>query len=149
MRAAFEFFTKLGVPYYAFHDRDLAPEGADLEETNKYLDEVVDLIESLQNQTGVKLLWGTSNLFSNPRYMNGASTNPDVHAFAYAAAQVKKMLQVTKRLNGESEISFIFCIFSIYFINMLILFKISYSGAVERYPNFNSTFQSKSVLIFQ
>ncbi len=88
MRAAFEFFTKLGVEYYAFHDRDLSPEGATLAE-------IVDLIESLQRETGVKLLWGTSNLFSHPRYMNGAATNPEVHQFAYACSQVKKMLEVS------------------------------------------------------
>ena len=102
VRAAFEFFTKLGVPYYAFHDRDLSPEGATLAESNRMLDEIVDLIEQLQRETGVKLLWGTSNLFSNPRYMNGAATSPDVHAFAYAGAQVKKMLEVTHRLGGEN-----------------------------------------------
>ena len=102
IKAAFEFFSKLGVPYYAFHDRDLAPEGADLQESNKNLDDIVNIIESLQKETGVKLLWGTSNLFSHPRYMNGASTNPDVHCFAYACAQVKKMLEVTHRLGGEN-----------------------------------------------
>jgi xylose isomerase len=102
VKAAFEFFSKLGVPYYTFHDRDFAHEGATLQETNKNLDEIVDLIEQLQKETGLKLLWGTSNLFGNPRYMNGASTNPDVHSFAYACAQVKKMLEVTKRLGGEN-----------------------------------------------
>lgn len=101
-RAAFEFFTKLGVPYFTFHDVDVAPEGKDLEETNKYFDQIVDLIESLQKETGIKLLWGTANLFSNPRYMNGAGSNPDVHAFAYAAAQVKKIIEVTHRLGGEN-----------------------------------------------
>lgn len=100
--AAFEFFSKLGVSYFTFHDVDVAPEGKDLEETRKYFDEIVDLIESLQKKTGIKLLWGTANLFSNPRYMNGASTNPDVHAFAYAACQVKKIMEVTKRLGGEN-----------------------------------------------
>jgi xylose isomerase len=102
IRAAFELFSKLGNPYYAFHDRDVSPEGADLVETNKNLDEIADLIEQLQKETGVKLLWGTANLFSNPIYMNGAATNPDVHCFAHAAAQVKKMLEVTKRLGGEN-----------------------------------------------
>ena len=99
--AAFEFFSKLGVPYYTFHDRDLAPEGNTLAETNKNLDEIVTLLEAKQRETGVKLLWGTSNLFGHPRYMNGASTNPDVHSFAHAGAQVKKMLEVTHRLGGE------------------------------------------------
>jgi xylose isomerase len=101
-RAAFEFFSKLGVPYYCFHDRDVAPEGTTLEESNKNLDTIVDLFEQLQKETGVKLLWGTANQFSHPRYMNGASTNPDVHAFAYAASQVKKMIEVTHRLGGEN-----------------------------------------------
>ncbi len=100
--AAFEFFAKLGVPYFTFHDVDVVPEGKDLAETQRNLDEIVELIESLQATTGVKLLWGTANLFSNPRYMNGASTNPDVHAFAYAACQAKKMMEVTKRLKGEN-----------------------------------------------
>jgi xylose isomerase len=102
IKAAFELFSKLGVPYYTFHDRDVAPEGADLQETNKYLDEIVDLMEQLQKETSVKLLWGTANLFSNPRYMNGAATNPDVHSFAYAGAQVKKMIEVTHKLGGEN-----------------------------------------------
>lgn len=90
LRAAFEFFTKLGVKYYTFHDRDIAPEGETLEETEKNLDEIVQLAKELQKQTGIKCLWGTANLFSNPRYMNGAATNPDAHVFASAAAQVKK-----------------------------------------------------------
>ena len=90
LRAAFEFFTKLGVKYYTFHDRDIAPDGQTIEETEQNLDEIVQLAKQLQKETGVKCLWGTANLFSNPRYMNGASTNPDAHVFAYAAAQVKK-----------------------------------------------------------
>lgn len=102
IKAAFEFFTKLGNPYWTFHDRDIAPEGLTLEETNRYLDEIVDLVEELQNKTGVKLLWGTSNLFSSNRYANGASTNPNVYSFAYAGTQVKKMLEITKRLKGEN-----------------------------------------------
>lgn len=99
--AAFEFFTKLGVDYYAFHDRDVAPEGANLAETNKNLDAVADTLESLQKETGVKLLWGTANLFSNPRFMNGGATNPDFTTYAYGAAQVKKAMEVTYRLGGE------------------------------------------------
>jgi len=102
IHAAFEFFAKLGVKYYCFHDRDMAPEGETLEETNKNLDVIVDIAESLQNKTGVKLLWGTSNLFSHKRYMNGASSNPNVNTFLYAGAQVKKMLEVTHRLKGEN-----------------------------------------------
>lgn len=90
LRAAFEFFTKLGVKYYTFHDRDISPEGETIEETERNLDEIVQLAKQLQKETGVKCLWGTANLFSNPRYMNGAATNPDAHVFAYAAAQVKK-----------------------------------------------------------
>ena len=90
LRAAFEFYTKLGIKYFTFHDRDVAPEGETLEETEKNLDEIVQLIKQLQKETGVKCLWGTANLFTNPRYMNGAATNPDAHVFAYAAAQVKK-----------------------------------------------------------
>lgn len=89
-RAAFEFYTKLGIRYFTFHDRDIAPEGETIEETEKNLDEIVKFIKELQKETGVKCLWGTANLFSNPRYMNGAATNPDAHVFAYAAAQVKK-----------------------------------------------------------
>ena len=90
LRAAFEFFSKLGVKYYTFHDRDIAPEGETIEESERNLDEIVQLAKQLQKETGVKCLWGTANLFSSPRYMNGAATNPDAHVFAYAAAQVKK-----------------------------------------------------------
>jgi len=102
LEVAFEFFTRLGVPYYTFHDRDIAPEGRNLAETNRNLDEIAQLARQLQDKTGVKLLWGTANLFSHPRYMNGAFTNPDVHVFAYAAAQVKKVLEITKMLGGEN-----------------------------------------------
>jgi xylose isomerase len=102
--AAFEFFTKLGVPYYTFHDVDVAPPGKDLKETNANLDKVVDHLEQRQRDTGVKLLWGTANLFSHWRYANGASTNPDAHVFAYAAAQVKKAMEVTHRLGGENYV---------------------------------------------
>eukprot|EP01119_Soliformovum_irregulare_P001129 TRINITY_DN10838_c0_g1_i1.p1 TRINITY_DN10838_c0_g1~~TRINITY_DN10838_c0_g1_i1.p1 ORF type:complete len:441 (-),score=130.01 TRINITY_DN10838_c0_g1_i1:31-1167(-) len=101
---AFEFFQKLGIEYYSFHDRDVAPEGKTLEETNKILDEIVAYAAELQKKTGVKLLWGTANLFSHPRYMNGAATNPDAHVFAYAAAQVKKAMEVTHRLGGENYV---------------------------------------------
>ena len=100
-RVAFEFFTKLGAPYYAFHDRDVAPEGATLAESNKNLDAVVSVLEEEQERTGVKLIWGTANLFSNPRYMHGAATSCNADAFAYAAAQVKKALEVTLELGGE------------------------------------------------
>lgn len=104
LRAAFEFFTKLGVKYYTFHDRDIAPEGQTLEETERNLDEIVQLAKQLQKETGVKCLWGTANLFTNPRYMNGAATNPDAHVFAYAAAQVKKAMEVTNELGGENYV---------------------------------------------
>lgn len=102
LRAGFEFFTKLGVQYWTFHDRDIAPEGATLAETNKMLDEISDLALELQNKSGVKLLWATSNLFANPRYMNGAASNPDAHIFAYAAAQVKKCMEIAKKLGAEN-----------------------------------------------
>ncbi|MEK6246917.1 MAG: xylose isomerase [Planctomycetales bacterium] len=98
---AFEFIEKLGAPYYAFHDRDVAPEGASLSETNKNLDAVVKVLKDQQDRTGIKLLWGTANLFSNKRYAHGAATSPNADAFAFAAAQVKKALEVTKELGGE------------------------------------------------
>jgi len=82
----------------------VSPEGATLEETNRNLDEIVDLLEQLQKETGVKLLWGTTNLYSNVRYMNGAGTSPDAHSFAYGCAAVKKMLEVTKRLGGQGYV---------------------------------------------
>lgn len=99
-RVAFEFFEKLGNPFYAFHDRDVAPEGASLAETNRNLDAVVKVLKEEQERTGVNLLWGTANLFSNPRYMHGAATSPNSEAFAFAAAQVKKALEVTLELGG-------------------------------------------------
>ena len=99
-RAAFEFLEKLGVPFYCFHDRDVAPEGATLKESHANLDAVVEVLREGQRRTGVGLLWGTANLFSNPRYMHGASTSPNFDAFAYAGAQVKKAIEVTKDLGG-------------------------------------------------
>jgi xylose isomerase len=104
MDAAFEFFTKIQAPFYAFHDRDVAPEGRTLAESNRNLDKIAAHAKELQKATGVKLLWGTANLFSNPRYMCGAATNPDAHVFAYAAAQVKKALEVTKMLGGDGYV---------------------------------------------
>jgi xylose isomerase len=104
MDAAFEFFTKIQAPFWCFHDRDIAPEGASLAVTNRHLDRVVAHAKQLQRATGVKLLWGTANLFSNPRYMCGAATNPDAHVFAYAAAQVKKALEVTQELGGANYV---------------------------------------------
>ncbi len=104
MRAAFEMFTKLGAPFYAWHDRDIAPEADRLAETNKRLDRIVALAKQLQRDTGVKLLWGTSNMFSHPRFTHGAATNPDAHVFAYAAAQVKKAMELTKELGGANYV---------------------------------------------
>jgi xylose isomerase len=99
-RVAFEFIGKLGAPFYCFHDRDVAPEGVTLTETNKNLDTVVKVLKEEQQRTGVKLLWGTANLFSNPRYLHGAATSCNADVFAYAAAQVKKALEATKELGG-------------------------------------------------
>ena len=104
MDAAFEFFQKIRAPFYCFHDRDIAPEGRTLAESNQRLDALVAHAYELQEATGIKLLWGTANLFSHPRYMAGAATNPDAHVFAYAAAQVKKALEVTKQLGGENYV---------------------------------------------
>jgi xylose isomerase len=98
---AFEFISKLGAPYYCWHDRDVAPEGKNLAETNKNLDAVAGVLEEEQKRTGVKLLWGTANLFSNPRFVHGASTSCNAEVFAYAAAQVKKAMEVTCKLGGE------------------------------------------------
>ena len=103
-RVAFEFFQKIGAPFYAFHDRDIAPEGAGLAETNRNLDAVVKILKEEQERTGVKLLWGTANLFSHPRYLHGASTSPNADVFAFAAAQVKKCLEVTHELNGAGYV---------------------------------------------
>ena len=99
-RAAFEFIEKLGAPFYAFHDRDIAPEGKTLAESHANLDAVVKVLKEEQQRTGIKLLWGTANLFSNPRYMQGAATSPYLDVFAYAGAQVKKALEVTHDLGG-------------------------------------------------
>jgi xylose isomerase len=104
MDAAFEFFQKIRAPFWCFHDRDIAPEGKSLAESNKYLDALIAHAKQLQKATGIKLLWGTANLFTNPRYQAGASTNPDAHVFAYAAAQVKKALEVTLELGGENYV---------------------------------------------
>ncbi len=101
VRAAFEFIEKLGAPYYAFHDRDVAPEGKSLAASNKNLDAVAKVLKAEQKRTGIKLLWGTACLFANPRYMHGAATSCNADAFAYAAAQAKKAIEVTHRLGGE------------------------------------------------
>ncbi len=99
-RAAFEFISKLGVPFYAFHDRDLAPEGANLRQTNRNLDAVVRVLKQEQQRSGIRPLWGTANLFSHPRYAHGAATSCNAEVFAFAAAQVKKALEVTHELGG-------------------------------------------------
>lgn len=104
VKVAFEFMEKLGMEYFCFHDRDIAPEGKTLKETNTILDEIVDVIEVEMKRTGIKLLWGTSNCFSNPRFMFGAGTSPNADVFAYAAAQIKKAMEVTKRLGGEGYV---------------------------------------------
>lgn len=101
---AFEFMTKLGVEYYCFHDRDVAPEGKTLRETNANLDRIVARLKEKQQETGIKLLWGTANLFSNPRFMHGAATSCNAEVFAYAAAQVKKAIEVTYELGGENYV---------------------------------------------
>jgi xylose isomerase len=97
----FEFCEKLGAPYYAFHDRDVAPHGKSLRESNQYLDTIVKLLKEQQKRTGIKLLWGTAQLFAHPRYAHGAATSCNADVFAFAAAQVKKALDVTKELGGE------------------------------------------------
>ena len=104
VRVAFEFIHKLGAPFFCFHDRDVAPEGNTLAETNKNLDAVVKVIKDQMQRTGIKLLWGTANLFSNPRYVHGAATTCNADAFAFAAAQVKKALEVTKELGGAGYV---------------------------------------------
>jgi xylose isomerase len=100
VRVAFEFMSKLGNPFYAFHDRDIAPEGKTLKESNKNLDAIVKVLKQEQERTGIKLLWGTACLFAHPRYVHGAATSCNADVFAFAAAQVKKMLEVTKELGG-------------------------------------------------
>ena len=100
----FEFCEKLGAPFYAFHDRDVAPHGKTLRESNKYLDTIVALLKNQQKRTGIKLLWGTAQLFVHPRYMHGASTSPNADVFAFAAAQVKKAIEVTHELGGEGYV---------------------------------------------
>jgi len=104
VRVFFEFLEKLGAPFYCFHDRDVAPEGASLSESNDNLDAVVSVLKEEQERTGLQLLWGTANLFSNPRYMHGAATSCNADAFAFAAAQVKKMIEVTKELGGTNYV---------------------------------------------
>jgi xylose isomerase len=102
--AAFEFLSKLGVPYFCVHDRDIAPEGVDGRDTRRIFDAVMDMVEERMASTGVRLLWGTANLFTHPRYMSGGATNPNPEVFAFAAAQVKLMLETTQRLGGQNYV---------------------------------------------
>lgn len=104
MDAAFEFFTKLGTPFFCFHDLDIAPEGETYAETRSNLETMVGYAEQKMSETGVRLLWGTANLFSHPRYAAGAATNPDPDVFAYAAAQVKNAIDATHRLGGVNYV---------------------------------------------
>jgi xylose isomerase len=101
---AFELFDLLGAPYYCFHDADVRPEGATFAENTKNLNEIVDYFAEKQAATGVKLLWGTANLFSNRRFMSGASTNPDPDVFAYSAATIKTCMDATMKLGGENYV---------------------------------------------
>ena len=101
---AFDFFNKIKTPFFCFHDRDIAPEGSNYQETQKNFLHIVDLMESKMHSSNVKLLWGTANAFSHKRYMSGASTNPDPEVFAYKAAQVKDCMDVTKRLGGSNYV---------------------------------------------
>ena len=101
---AFEMFELLGVPFFAFHDRDIAPEGSSLAESNKNVRKIADIFAKKMQKAKVRLLWGTANLFSNRRYMAGAATNPDPDVFAYAAAQVKNVLDITHELGGANYV---------------------------------------------
>ena len=103
-RVCFEFLEKTGIPYYCFHDRDVAPEGATLAESNANLDKVAGVLAEEQARTGKKLLWGTACLFANPRFSQGAATTPNAEVYAYAGAQVKKAIEVTHRLGGEGYV---------------------------------------------
>jgi xylose isomerase len=101
---AFDFFSKLGIPYYCFHDRDVVAEGSTPRESVDWLRRTVDLLGEKQQATGVKLLWGTANLFSHRRFMSGAATNPDPEVFAMAALQVKEAMDATVRLGGANYV---------------------------------------------
>ena len=102
--AAFEFFTKLGVPYYCFHDLDIAPKGSTTVESKNNLEKIVEVAKIKQNESGIKLLWGTANLFSDPKYMNGAATNPEFAVLTHAASQVKNAIDATISLGGENYV---------------------------------------------
>ena len=102
--AAFEFFAKLGTPYFSFHDVDMSPEGETLKQSRANLEAMVERAADKMSETGVELLWGTANLFSHPRYAAGAATNPNPEVFAHAAAQVRNMLDATHRLGGHNYV---------------------------------------------
>ncbi len=104
MDAAFEFITKMNLPYYCFHDVDVVDYTNDVKENDRRLQALVDYAKEKQKASGVKLLWGTANLFSHRRYMNGAATNPDFHVLAHAGAQVKAALDATIALDGENYV---------------------------------------------
>jgi len=104
LEAAFEFMSKMSIPYYCFHDRDIAPAGDNVQESEKNLMEIVELAGQYQEKTGINLLWGTANLFSHPRYMNGAATNPDFQVVCHAGAQVKSALMATVELGGDNYV---------------------------------------------
>ncbi|MFA9456955.1 xylose isomerase [Halalkalibacter sp. AB-rgal2] len=104
VEAAFEFFEKLGVPYFCFHDFDVAPEADTLKETNKNLDEIIAMIQNYMKTSKVKLLWNTANMFTHPRYVGGAATSNNADVVAYAAAKVKKGLEVAKELGSENYV---------------------------------------------
>ncbi|GGH76240.1 xylose isomerase [Pullulanibacillus pueri] len=102
--AAFEFFQKLGVPFYAFHDVDIAPEGDTLSESNKNIDEIVAILKESQKASGIDLLWNTANMFTHPRFMHGAATSSNADVYAYSAAKVKKGLEVAKELGAQNYV---------------------------------------------
>ncbi len=102
--AGFEFMTKLGIEYFCFHDVDLVPEADDIKETNRRLDEISDYILKKMNETGIKCLWGTANMFSNPRFMNGAGSTNSAEVYCFAAAQIKKALDITVKLGGKGYV---------------------------------------------
>lgn len=104
VEAAFELMTKLGIEFFCFHDLDIAPEGNCLSQKNEFLDQVADIIEQKMQATGIKCLWGTTNAFSHPRFMHGAATSPNAEVFAFAAAQVKKAMDITKRFGGQNYV---------------------------------------------
>ena len=102
--AGFAFMTKLGIRYFCFHDADLVPEAEDINETNRRLDEISDYILEKMEATGIRCLWGTANMFNNPRYMNGAGSSNSADVFCFAAAQIKKALEITVKLGGRGYV---------------------------------------------